>query len=104
MSSVLVEEIPSRLREELKRQGYSIAAAAREAGESSSQRLKDVLSGRQKCPVELLARLEVLGVDISYVLTGRGRSQANTAEQIGSEGALSTSTTPGPGLAEVKLY
>ncbi|WP_176342907.1 S24 family peptidase [Billgrantia desiderata] len=43
-------------------------------------------------------------MDISYVLTGRGRSQPATAEQIGSEGALSTSTTPGPGLAEVKLY
>ncbi|SFT54831.1 Phage repressor protein C, contains Cro/C1-type HTH and peptisase s24 domains [Halomonas saccharevitans] len=67
----MVEEIPSRLREELNRLNLSMAAAARNAGESSSQRLKDVLSGRQKCPVDLLARLESLGVDIFYVLTGR---------------------------------
>lgn len=48
-----------------------MAAASRAAGETSPQRLKDVVSGRQKCPADLIARLAVVGVDISYVLTGQ---------------------------------
>ncbi|WP_421865188.1 hypothetical protein [Motiliproteus sp.] len=47
-----------------------MAAASREMGEASPQRLKDVVSGRQKCPAELVGKMAPLGVDISYVLTG----------------------------------
>lgn len=70
MSNDLVELIHVRLREEIDRCGMSLAAASRAAQESSPQRLKDVVSGRQKCPADLVARLMVIGVDAMYVLTG----------------------------------
>lgn len=70
MSIDLVEHLHLRLREELERCGYKLAAAARLAGEPSSQRLKDVVTGRQKCSAELLARLAATGIDLVYVLTG----------------------------------
>ncbi|AVU75458.1 hypothetical protein CRX69_09665 [Pseudomonas rhizophila] len=47
-----------------------MAAASRAAGESSPQRLKEVVSGRQKCPADLVAKLVVIGVDAQYVLVG----------------------------------
>ena len=71
MSTDDVENIPRRLREELKLRGLTLAEAARRAGEEKSQRLKDVVSGKQKCPIDLLARLIPLGVDAQYILTGR---------------------------------
>lgn len=71
MSTIDVENIHHRLREELDRLGFSLAAAARKAGESGSQRIKDVVSGKQRCPVDLLARLLPLGVDIQYVMIGQ---------------------------------
>lgn len=70
MSTELVENIPQRIREEISLLGLSLAETSRRAGESSPQRLKDVLSGRQKCPADLVAKLASLGVDIFYVLTG----------------------------------
>lgn len=70
MSIVLVEYIHVRLREEITRCGVSLAAASRAAGESSPQRLKEVVSGRQKCPADLVAKLVAIGVDAHYVLTG----------------------------------
>lgn len=70
MSTDLVELIHVRLREEIDRCGLSLAAASRAANETSSQRLKDVVSGRQKCPADLIAKLMVIGVDAMYVLTG----------------------------------
>ena len=70
MSNDLVEKIPSRLREEVERLGLSMAAASRAVGESSPQRLKDVMSAKQKCPIDLLARLGGIGVDLIYVLLG----------------------------------
>lgn len=71
MSTVEVENIHHRLREELDRLGFSLASAARKAGESSPQRIKDVVSGKQRCPVDLLARLLPLGVDTQYIMTGQ---------------------------------
>ena len=71
MSTDSVEIIHVRLREELDRLGLSLAEAARVAGEKSPQRVKDVVSGKQRCPSELLARLDGSGVDVLYVLTGR---------------------------------
>ncbi|NMX60217.1 hypothetical protein [Pseudomonas sp. WS 5079] len=70
MSTDLVELIHVRLREEIDRCGMSLAAASRAANETSSQRLKDVVSGRQKCPADLIAKLMGIGVDAMYVLTG----------------------------------
>ncbi len=82
MSNVLVENIPQRIREEISLLGLSLAETSRRAGENSPQRLKDVLSGRQKCSADLLARLATLGVDISYVLTGERTKEASSiAEQ-----------------------
>jgi hypothetical protein len=81
MSMNDVDNIPARLRGEFDRLGLPLAHASRAAGENSPQRLKDVVSGKQRCPVDLLARLEPLGVDIFYVVTGkRGgeREQAPT--------------------------
>lgn len=66
-----VENISDRLREEILRLGLTLAAAARAAGESTPQRIKDVVSGKQRCPVDLLARMDGIGVDIFYVITGR---------------------------------
>lgn len=70
MSIDLVGYIHVRLREEIDRCGLSLAAASRAAGESSPQRLKEVVSGRQKCPADLVAKLVVIGVDAQYVLVG----------------------------------
>lgn len=70
MSTDLVEHLHLRLREEIDRCGLSLAAASRAAGETSPQRLKEVVSGRQKCPADLVAKLLVIGVDAQYVLIG----------------------------------
>lgn len=48
-----------------------MADAARAAGEKSPQRVKDVVSGKQRCPSDLLAKLDGTGVDVFYVLTGK---------------------------------
>lgn len=70
MSSDLVDHIHLRLKEELARCEVTLASASRRIGESSPQRLKDVVSGRQKCPADLVARLITVGIDALYVLTG----------------------------------
>lgn len=79
MSIDLVGYIHARLREEIDRCGLSLAAASRAAGESSPQRLKEVVSGRQKCPADLVAKLAVIGVDAQYVLIGE---RAQTAKPL----------------------
>ncbi len=60
----------NRLREELDRLDVSITAAAEAAGEKNSDRLRQVLTAKQRCPLELLSALEPCGVDVYYVLTG----------------------------------
>ena len=87
MSTDLVELIHVRLREELDRCGLKLAAASRAANEVSPQRLKDVVSGRQKCPAELIAKLVGTGVDAMYVLTGV-RTQAFPNELAPDEEVL----------------
>lgn len=82
MSNDLVEEIHLRLRAEIARCGLSMAAASRAAGESGPQRLKDVIAGRQKCPIELLARLAPSGVDLIYVLTGEESANRPTSAAL----------------------
>lgn len=81
MSSGDVEHIHHRIREELTNKKLSLAEAARRAGERDSQRLKDVVAGKQKCPIDLLARLIPLGIDFQYVLTGQ-RSTTYSMGQI----------------------
>ncbi len=60
------------------------------AGEKSPQRVKDVVSGKQRCPSDLLARLDGAGVDALYVLTGRrsvayaSHAQSATVTPIGT--------------------
>lgn len=71
MSTVNVELIHERLREEIQRCGYTLTAAATAIGDPSSQNLRDVVNGRKKCPAELVSRLSVIGVDVVYVLTGQ---------------------------------
>lgn len=78
MSIALVGYIHVRLREEIDRCGLSLAAASRAGGESSPQRLKEVVSGRQKCPADLVAKLMVIGVDAQYVLTGERTQTAKS--------------------------
>lgn len=70
MSSDLDYGITHRLREELSRLGLSFAGAAAAIGDSNRMRMKNVLSGNQRCPTDVLARLARVGVDIVYVLTG----------------------------------
>jgi hypothetical protein len=65
----MVEKISERLREEISSQGISLAEAARIAGEAGPQRIKDIVSGKQRCPSDLLARLAGT-VDVAYILTG----------------------------------
>ncbi len=81
MSSNLVEDIHVRLREEIDRCGLSLAAASRAAQEPSPQRLKDVVSGRQKCTADLIAKLIVIGIDSFYVLTGHRAAGAASLEE-----------------------
>lgn len=70
MSSDSVE-ISHRLRSAIEATGLSFAEAARRAGEKDGERLKQVITGRQRCPVELLSALTVIGVDVNYILTGK---------------------------------
>lgn len=87
MSTDLVELIHVRLREEIDRCGLSLAAASRAANEPSSQRLKDVVVGRQRCPADLVAKLMVVGVDALYVLSGE-RAIASSAKLAPDEEML----------------
>lgn len=66
-----MEEIHDRLREALNRQGISLVAAAKAAGEKNPQGLRDVVTGRKRLTADLLARLAATGIDARYVLTGQ---------------------------------
>lgn len=65
-----MEQIHARLSEELKRLNLSMADAAREIGEESSQGIRDVCSGRKRASAELVAKLALIGADALYILTG----------------------------------
>lgn len=84
MSTVSVENIHIRIRDELERLSLSMAEAARRMQEESSQGLRDVCAGRKRASAELIGKLAVIpGLDVLYVLTGRraswDASQANSA-------------------------
>lgn len=79
MSTDSVGHLHLRLREELDRVGLKLAAASRAAGEPSAQRLKDVVSGRVRCPADLVERLAPTGIDVMYVITGETQDVAGSA-------------------------
>lgn len=87
MSSESVGLLHLRLREELDRVGLKLAAASRAAGEPSAQRLKDVVSGRVRCPADLVERLASTGIDVLYVITGE-RSDADRSCRLTAEEQL----------------
>lgn len=84
MSTNFVEGIHTRIRDELTRSGLSMAEAARQMQEESSQGLRDVCAGRKRASAELVGKLAVIpGIDVLYVLTGQraplpGMSQSMT--------------------------
>lgn len=63
--------------------GLSIPAFAAHIGEEKPQRLKDVLTGRQRVPEDMLIRiLERTGCDANWLLLGTPRSKPElTARQ-----------------------
>lgn len=61
----------ARLKRELQREGLSQAEAARRAGLSDSQGLRDVLAGKKRLSAELLGALAYAGIDALFVLVGR---------------------------------
>ena len=85
MSTGIGEDITLRLREEIQRLGLSQAKVATLAGEKNPHRIKAVLSGRQKCPPDLLGALTEIGVDTIYVLTGR-QTKSTVPATSGSSG------------------
>ena len=79
MSSDSVELLHLRLRKELDRIGLKLAEASRICGEPNAQRLKDVVSGRVRCPADLVERLAPTGIDVMYVITGHAQGSAQNA-------------------------
>jgi len=63
--------------------------AARAAGMPDSQGMRDVLSGRKRLTVELLAALVPVGIDVSYVVTGQHSAKASARAVSKGESALS---------------
>ncbi len=50
-------------------------------------------------------RLGAIGVDVTYVMTGRRGAEAGvTAQRVADGAPVTAANGPGPGLAEVKLY
>lgn len=91
MSTDFVEGIHTRIRDELDRVGLSMAEAARQMEEDSSQGLRDVCAGRKRASAELVGKLTVIpDVDVLYVLTGRrqvsypSHAQSATVTPIGA--------------------
>ena len=64
------EEIFERLREEFDRVGLSFAEIARQTGEKSPARIRDIYHGRQRCPIDVLSSLAKIGIEYDYVVTG----------------------------------
>lgn len=70
MSSDDADLIRLRLRQELERLNLGVTAASKKIGEKNPSRMKDIVLGRQKCPIDLMGKLAIIGVDVFYVLTG----------------------------------
>lgn len=79
-----MENLHIRLKEEIDRLGLSMAETARQMGESDSQELRDVCSGRKRASAALVAKIAIseIGADVLYILTGqRGAPPALSREE-----------------------
>lgn len=79
-----MENLHIRLKEEIDRLGLSMAETARQMGESDSQELRDVCSGRKRASAALVAKIAIseIGADVLYILTGsRGSTPALNPRQ-----------------------
>ena len=81
-----VENLHDRIRLELDRLSLTQAEAARRMGESDSQNVRDVCSGRKRVTAEFLAKLATIHVDVLFVLTG----QHDTAGAVKHETEMRT--------------
>lgn len=107
MSSSGVEHMLDRLRDEITRAGYqTLAEASRAAGDESAQGLRDVVSGRKRCSVEYLMRLGAIGIDVTFVMTGRRDSAPGVSTQRVSDGATlgMGSSPPSADAVAVNMY
>lgn len=83
MSNANVEDLHNRLREELKTRNISAAEASRLAQEPNGNRMREVLTGRQRLTAELLGRLVLsCGIDAHYVLTGERNPHEITIDHV----------------------
>lgn len=91
-----------RLRQERERLGLTQTEIGDMAGVTkNTQRLYET---DQRSPkADYLAALDLEGVDVSYILTGR-RSAEPQAQRVSDNAPVATASEPGPGLAAVKLY
>ena len=80
-----MEQIHERLKAELSNLGITAAAAARAAGMTDSQGLRDTLNGRKRVTADLLALLIPLGVDPLRVLTGQSASAVAAPSTLDAE-------------------
>lgn len=96
MSTDFVEGIHTRIRDELDRVGLSMAEAARQMEEDSSQGLRDVCAGRKRASAELVGKLTVIpDVDVLYVLTGRRQVSYPSHAQSATVTPIGTSESSG---------
>jgi len=93
--------IHERLREELKMCGLSQIEAARAAGLTDVQGIRDVLAGRKRLTVELLGALAPVGVDALYVVTGQ-RPRASQPGLDDRNRLIAAVEAVEEGLAEVR--
>lgn len=77
-----VPNFTQKLKDELCRLDLSIAEATRLADSDHPQRLKKIVSGHQKCPHDLLENLAAIGVDTTYVLTGRRSNSLPSSDTV----------------------
>lgn len=83
MSMSDVENLHERVRQELERLGLTQAEAARRMGESDSQGVRDVCSGRKRVTAEFLTKLVAIEGDVLFILTGHRAPKAKADAATG---------------------
>lgn len=93
-----------RLKEERERLGMSQTQLGELGGVGKMSQIN--YEKDQRSPkADYLTALDAIGIDISYVLTGRREGAGSVAAQRVADGTpLAASAAPGPGLAPIKLY
>lgn len=101
-----MNSIGMRLREERGRLGLSQTEMGEVAGiTKNTQMLYE--SDKRSPKSDYLAAISAAGVDVNYVVTGHRLNSlvpGDSAVRLGGNQTVSLSGSPGPGLAEVKLY